>query len=175
MPEEQQRVFYANIFRESRRMEAIIEKLLALSSLEGHAKPEKLSDNQEAMKHFRKGEELFSKSQFQEAIAEYEGALECDPSFAKAYLYLGDGYFRLGDFDTAIEKYEKSIQLDPGDRMARRFLGDLYERKFDSTGTISFIELAIASYEEALKIDPGYEMAKQALERAKKKWEDHKK
>jgi tetratricopeptide (TPR) repeat protein len=140
----------------------------AVAYLSGKSKV-KYSENEKAMEHFNKAEELFSRGKYREAVPEYEKALEYDPTFAKALVYLGDCYSALGDSEKAIECYEGAIKLDPKDRQARRFLGVTCEKLYDKTSDVKWLDKAIESFEAAVSIDPSYAMAVEDLARAKKK------
>ena len=58
------------------------------------------------------GNEKFEENQLEEAIANYEKAIElgCDQSWV--YIKLGDVYGEVGEFELALEWIEKAIALD---------------------------------------------------------------
>jgi tetratricopeptide (TPR) repeat protein len=140
----------------------------AVALLKGEAKTT-ISENKEAMAHFNKAEEFFSAEKHVEAIEEYKLAIQADPKFTKAYVYMGDSYLQLGQRDEAVKCYRKAIELDPKDRQAHRFLGGVYEKMFDETKDVKYIDLAIGCFQNAVNADPSYQTAGKDLARAKQK------
>ncbi|MFB3883797.1 MAG: tetratricopeptide repeat protein [Thermodesulfobacteriota bacterium] len=140
----------------------------AVAYLKGEAKT-KTSESKEAMAHFDKAEGFFSAGKHVEAIEEYKLAIQADPKFGKAYVYMGDSYLQLGQRDEAIKCYQKGIELDPKDRQAHRFLGGVYEKMFDETKNKEYLDLAINCFQNAVNVDPSYQGASKDLERAKQK------
>jgi len=51
--------------------------------------------------------------QYPEAAADYEKAIQADPTNASFYNNLGNVYGKLGKLDLAIQQYEKAAQVDP--------------------------------------------------------------
>jgi tetratricopeptide (TPR) repeat protein len=122
-----------------------------------------------AQQHFNQAESAFQQGHFNEAIAEYKQAIEADPKFAKAWLYMGDCYFGAKGYAQAAEAYEQAVRLDPSDSQAQFFLGDAYQALYDQTRNAAWLDKSIASYQEALRIYPDYRNAAAALERARRK------
>jgi tetratricopeptide (TPR) repeat protein len=108
-----------------------------------------LSAKTEANDHIKKGEELFAKELFKEAILEYKIAFKIDPLFAKAYLFCGDCYHMLGDYKAAINYYDKTIAVDPKFVEAFSFKGDALLSLTDTLSAINY-------YKKALEIKPDY-------------------
>ena len=104
-----------------------------------------------AQEHLDKGEQFFRSARFEEAIKEYKLAIDANPQFADAYMYLGDRYYRMGQYHLAIPYFEESISLHPS-QFAYRFLGDAYRN-------VGKYNEAIETYRKALKIDPNYEVS----------------
>src|SRR5262249_31183928 len=73
--------------------------------------------------HFYLGLVAEAQEQPQEAIAQYQAALQHDPKDARVYNKLGLIWSRAGRFDAAIASFRKSIQLDPMNTVARFNLG----------------------------------------------------
>ena len=141
----------------------------ALNLLTNKSAPAWQSQNAEAMKYFGDAERFFSTGNYQEAVTAYSKAVELDPKFAKAWVYMGDAYVGLGNVEKGIESYRKAIEINPNDRQAHRFLGDVLEKKYDRTGEMVYLDEAIESYENAVKADPEYATAVSDLKRAKGK------
>jgi tetratricopeptide (TPR) repeat protein len=141
----------------------------ALTLLTNKSAPAWRSENAEAMKYFNEAEKFFSTGKYEEAVKGYSKAIELDPKFAKAWVYLGDAYMGVGNSARGIECYKKAIEINPNDRQAHRFLGDVLEKQYDRTSEMKYLDEAIASYENAVKADPAYATAVSDLKRAKEK------
>lgn len=125
--------------------------------------------NAAAVQHLAAAEDAFKAGRYPTAIAEYRRALDADPTFSRAAVYMGDAWLQLGDRLKAIESYQQAIRINPKDRLAWRFLGDVYERTYDETADLKTLDLAIDAYEHAVEIDPTYETAIDDLARAQAK------
>jgi tetratricopeptide (TPR) repeat protein len=141
----------------------------AVALLTGNTSAAWKSENAEAMLFFNQAEKSYASGKYEDAIQGYSRAIELDPKFAKAWVYMGDSYLGLKNSRKAIECYRKAIEINPKDRQANRFLGDVLEKQYDRTGDISYLDEAIKCYENALKADPSYATAASDLERAKGK------
>src|SRR3990170_3886782 len=70
-----------------------------------------ISDTVEA--YLLHGNEHIAQGNYDQAIAEFNKALELDPNSVKAYDGRGIAYYYQGNFDQAITDYSKVIELDP--------------------------------------------------------------
>jgi tetratricopeptide (TPR) repeat protein len=50
---------------------------------------------------------------YDEAIAEYQWAIELDPQFAYAYDNMADIFYQRGEYERALDLYQKSLELQP--------------------------------------------------------------
>jgi tetratricopeptide (TPR) repeat protein len=89
---------------------------------------------------------------FDEAIQEYQGVLEKNPSHAKALFNLGNLYAQLGDYTKATEFFERVIASEPNNAEAWNNVGSIHE----ITGQD---EEAIAAYQKSLALNPFQEEA----------------
>jgi tetratricopeptide (TPR) repeat protein len=69
-----------------------------------------------AQNGFEKGNELYRKSQFQDAIQAYESVLETNKQSAELYFNLGNSYYKLNKVAPAIYNFEKALLLKPNDK-----------------------------------------------------------
>jgi len=92
------------------------------------------------------------KGMYDEAIAEYEKALEINPNHADAHYNLGVAYGEKGMYDEEIAEYKKALEINPNDAAAHYNLGAAYRRK-------GMYDAAIAEYKKALEINPEFAMA----------------
>lgn len=131
--------------------------------------------------HMELGMEYFEQGQFDEAIAEFQAAIELEPDCADAYRNMGTIYGEQDSLVEAVAAYEKAIEIDPDFGEAYGDLAGVYvnlERLAEAIATgEKGIELvpdygmghnnlgfayhmqgmyneAIAQYQEAIRIDP---------------------
>lgn len=63
---------------------------------------------------FAKGSTLYQQGKLQEAIQEFEGALEVNPRMVTAHINLIALYGQLDQFDKAEQHFKAAVELDPG-------------------------------------------------------------
>jgi tetratricopeptide (TPR) repeat protein len=69
-----------------------------------------------AIDNFNRGLEFYNKGyeqNYKQAINEFKSALQVDPTYSQAALYLGRAYRSLYDYDTANQYFKKAIDIDP--------------------------------------------------------------
>src|SRR5438045_8683144 len=86
----------------------------SLTILGAEAKPPAGSD---ASNHVNKGVELAQQHKYDEAIKEFNAAIEASPKSAKAYLNRGTAYRALQKYDEAMADFAKAIEIAPKDEM----------------------------------------------------------
>jgi tetratricopeptide (TPR) repeat protein len=99
-----------------------------LTQLRGGSMASRHQPKPEAEASFNEAEKLFNAGKFTEAVPLYQQALNQDPGFTNAALYLGDAWFRQDAFDKAELFFRKATELEPNYARAWRFLGDCYGR-----------------------------------------------
>jgi tetratricopeptide (TPR) repeat protein len=93
------------------------------------------------------------KADYDRAIADYDQAIQHDPTYALAYNGRGVAYKEKdGDYDRAIAEYNHAIQLDPNFARAYNSRGFAYAAKGDN-------DRAIADYTRAIALDAKYALA----------------
>ena len=68
-----------------------------------------------AQKGFDKGNYLYQKARYEQAISEYESVLAAKQHSAELYFNLGNCYYKLNKVAPAIYNYEKALLLSPDD------------------------------------------------------------
>lgn len=68
-----------------------------------------------SQKAFEKGNNLYQKGQYQEAISVYEAILKSGQESAEVYFNLGNCYYKLNQVAPAVYNFEKALQLSPND------------------------------------------------------------
>ncbi|WP_432672574.1 tetratricopeptide repeat protein [Flavobacterium sp. SM2513] len=69
-----------------------------------------------AQNGFEKGNELYHKNQFQDAVQAYESVLKTNKQSAELYFNLGNSYYKLNKVAPAIYNFEKALLLKPNDK-----------------------------------------------------------
>ena len=113
-----------------------------------------------AVKRNNFGSELVKQGRLDEAVSEFQLAVQADPRYAAAQLNLAYTYERLGRIDEAIAAYTATIALDPKNTVAFNNLGVLYLKR-------ELYDEAIQSFERGLAVDRGDAMLQKNLATAK--------
>ena len=85
----------------------------------------------EAKKVYEKAEENFASGNYNKAIEQYRQALEIQPDYYKAALYLGDAYYLKQDYDSAVKYFDLCMKRFPYEMEPAKFLTDAYYKKGD--------------------------------------------
>jgi tetratricopeptide (TPR) repeat protein len=102
------------------------------------------------------GKALLQKGQVDEAMAQFQKALEINPNYDQAQNNLGNAFFKKGQADEAITQYQKALETDPNYVDAHYNLGNALFQKGQ-------VDEAIEQYQKALKIDANYAVAHNSL------------
>jgi len=106
-----------------------------------------------------KGDELFSKGLYDEALVEYQKATMYDPYSSRSWKGKGMTLQALGRPDEAVVAFQRALKLDPGDVATRVLLGDAF---FDA----GEYEEAVGQYTKALGMNPNLQGVTQKLSAA---------
>ncbi|MCE0497589.1 MAG: tetratricopeptide repeat protein [Methylacidiphilales bacterium] len=99
------------------------------------------------MAHNNLGNGLLDKGQVDEAMDQYQKALEINPNYAEAHYNLGNALLQKGQMDEAIGEYQKALVIDPNDAEVHYNFGNALMQEGQ-------VDEAIAEYQKALEIDP---------------------
>jgi tetratricopeptide (TPR) repeat protein len=108
------------------------------------------------------GDSHFASMQYEQAIADYDRALQLDPQYAEAYHKRALAYFALNKYEQAIVDYDRALQLDPQNAQAFLGRGNVYR-------DLKQYEQAIADYDRVLILNPKYAWAKLMREEAQQR------
>ncbi len=85
--------------------------------------------SKKALKYYGEAEEEFSKKNYDKAAKLYKRAIDEQPNFYKASLYLGDSYYFMGNYIEAIKYFKESSQKFPEQLEPRKYLVDAYAKE----------------------------------------------
>ena len=63
--------------------------------------------------YFKRGEINFLLGQLQQAMADFQAAIEIDPNYADAHMSLGNTFFKLKSYEQAIAYYDRVLEANP--------------------------------------------------------------
>ncbi len=96
-----------------------------------------------------RGNDLFDKQQFTEALAAYEQAIQLDPNYAPGYIGKGLALRNLNRYAEALEAYEQAIRLDPND-------ATVHNNKGNALNDLLRYNEALLACERAIQLTPNY-------------------
>jgi tetratricopeptide (TPR) repeat protein len=99
--------------------------------------------------HSNYGYVLYQKGDVEDAIRNYNEALEINLDYAQAHFNLGVVFLKRDKLDEAIAEYKKALKIDPDYMEAHFDLGSALALKGD-------LDEAIAQYRKVLEIKPDY-------------------
>jgi len=106
--------------------------------------------------HYNLGVALDQKGQVDEAMVQYQKALEINPHYADPHFNLGVALAQKGQVDEAMAHFRKVLEINPNYAEAYYNLGIALSQKGQ-------IDKAIAQYQKALEIKPGLAEAHNSL------------
>lgn len=103
----------------------------------------------EAELYICRGNVWYNKKEYNEAISDYNKAIEINPNYALAFYNRGFVWIFREEYDKAIEDYNKAIEIDPNDVSAYVIKGSIFRamKEYDK---------AIENYNKAIEIDSNY-------------------
>ena len=85
--------------------------------------------SEKAIEYYQAAENAFRQENFNEAAINYQKAVEEDPHFYKASLYLGDSYYFVENYNLAISKFKEAKEKFPNKLEPRKYLLDAYAKE----------------------------------------------
>lgn len=117
------------------------------------------SDNKNFLLHNNLANTLRDLGKYEEAIKEYEKAIEISPNSTNSYINLASVFqYSLKDLDKALEIYKKAIEKNPENIDFLNLAGIVAEQKGDK-------EMARSFFEKTLSVQSDNQTAKSGLER----------
>ncbi|MBI4455216.1 MAG: tetratricopeptide repeat protein [Acidobacteria bacterium] len=112
----------------------------------------------EAEKIFKEAADQFSSGELDKVTEALEKVINREPSYAPAYLHLGEVHLARNQFEEAVKFLRIATEKDPRDAGALLLLASVY-------GRMGKGEEAITNLVKSLKADPGFPLAWQQLTR----------
>lgn len=120
-----------------------------------------------AQNAFEKGNELYKKDKFAEAVKEYESILRTQNHSAEVYFNLGNAYYKLNQVAPAIYNFEKALQLNPNYEEAKNNLTFAQNMTIDEIKPVERVGFgrtiekftSMHTYDEWAKITIGFSIA----------------
>lgn len=100
--------------------------------------------------HFEKGEVLLGKRKYQEALTEFNKAIEMNDSYHRYYYFRARTYYFLKRYDQAIKNLKKALNILPEYTAALFFLANVYHKKKDYVRAKESV-LKLIEYESVYK------------------------
>lgn len=100
--------------------EPLVEALIQSIPLDG-SEGQAFSENIAANSLMTEAEAFFSQGKLDEALNDYQKALELDPKLYHAALFAGDVFIQKGDFAQGEAWYKRAIAIDPNRETAYRY------------------------------------------------------
>ncbi|MDZ7372749.1 MAG: tetratricopeptide repeat protein [candidate division KSB1 bacterium] len=114
---------------------------------------------QPGRKQIKRGNELFRRELYDEALVQYQDALLQSPNNPFAQFNIGDAQYQKNNFEEALQAFERATALqDP------ILLSQAYYNLGNTLYRLGHLTEAILAYKKALELNPGDEDAKYNLE-----------
>ena len=105
-----------------------------------------------AVTFYDRGVEKYKAEDFKGAIADFDRAIEIDPSYAQAFISRGNAKDDAGKPQEAIADYNKAIELIPT-------YADAYNNRGITKYRLGDKQAAISDYDKAIEYNPKYDNA----------------
>lgn len=145
--------------------------------------------NVKAKSEVKKGNVLYNKGEFENALKQYEEAFTESPNSDIVNFNLGTALYKLGEFGKAIEHFERSLVADDESlgQKASYNLGNtqykfgMSQEEANLSGAVEALKKSLHHYEQALALNEGdedakynYEFVQKELERLEEKLQKQK-
>jgi serine/threonine-protein kinase len=104
--------------------------------------------SRQAKAHLERGVALVELNKLDEALGEFDDAVEFDPTLSQAYFYRGVAYSKRGDYARAVADYNETIKLDPLNASA-------YQNRAEAHLAAGANDKAVEDYTQLLQLSSG--------------------
>lgn len=126
---------------------AFLHRLVLVTSLAVYFCTAPAQVVKDAKYYLTKGNELFEKNKFDDAIVNYTTSIRFDPNYAIAYASRGYSYVQKKKIELALLDCNKAISLEPGQPDFYFYRGTAYYQK-------KIVDSAITDYTKAISLGP---------------------
>lgn len=109
--------------------------------------------------HYNLGHTLLQNGQLDDAVAQYQKAVEINPSYFEAHQNLGVALGQKGQLDEAINQFQEALKINPNRFEAHQGLGAALGQK-------GKLDEAIDQFQEVLRLKANYSPAQDNLDKA---------
>lgn len=106
-----------------------------------------LTKDLQVFSHYHRGLGLLLQDKLDDAIVEFNKALQADPTHARSYNSRGNAWRRKGELDLAIADFNEAIRIDPDFPFPYNGRAAAFYDRGD-------LDRAIADYSEVIRLDP---------------------
>jgi tetratricopeptide (TPR) repeat protein len=85
----------------------------------------KSKERKQAIHHVKSGVGAYNAKNYDEAVEEFQYALECDPKYARALTYLGNTYYKMDRLPEAVKLWNRAVLAEPKSDAAKNAQGKL--------------------------------------------------
>ena len=139
------------------QLAATLKDFCAKTSIDQLAPLEAILPKSDANTYCNQGESFLSDKRYDEALAEFQKAIDIKPDYARAYFGRGHVYRRTKRYANAIIAFQQAIKFKPNYKEAHYGLALAYFESGDNSK-------AKAAADATLKIDPYYQLARDLLD-----------
>ena len=111
------------------------------------------------MRHYNNGKIYFNHEQYNQAIFEFQKAVEIDQDFKDAHRFAGEAYLKLGSLEKAEKGAREALRIDPNYELAQELLEKIKQKHKeygDNYRDRKAYTEALISYQHAIRIDDKY-------------------
>lgn len=107
-----------------------------------------------ALEHIANGSKLVGGEEYEQAIQEFDKAIEVCPDSISAHRERGEAYYRMGEYGQAIADYTKAISLFPASGRKHSTYVDVHFKRGNAYYRMGEYDKAIADYTKTIEINP---------------------
>lgn len=147
----------ANLSPDVQQLAATLKDFCARTSLDELEPLEDILPESDASTHCNRGESFLNDERYNEALEEFQNAIDIEPDYARAYFGLGHVYRRTQQYANAIIAFQQAINFNRNYKEAHYGLALAYFQSGDNSR-------AEVSANAALRINPSYQPARELLD-----------
>ena len=149
-----------NLSPDIQQLAATLKDFCTKTSIDQLKRLETVLPKQNANTYSSRGDFFRKGKQYNEALAEYQKAIDIKPDYEMAHFGCGHVYRHIKQYANAINAFQQAIKFKPNYKEAYHGLGIAYFESGDNNK-------AIAAANEALRIEAHYQPARQLLDAIK--------